>query len=778
MANVTLPSSITDIDSGAFEDCASLKTVTIPESVTNIDTYTFQNCTSLEEVIIPNGITNIGRYAFYGCSSLKNIDIPNNVTNIDIQAFYGCSSLTDVTIPESVSNIGFSAFYGCTSLKNIAILGNITSISNNMFYNCSSLTSVSIPDSVTSIGNYTFYNCSSLINVNIPSGVTSIGSYTFYGCSKLTSIDLPSNITSIANDTFYKCSNLKRINIPSSITSVGNYAFYACSKLSEIHIDSIESWLNIKYGNESSRPNYSSPCHLFIADKEIKSITIPSSFTKISSYAFRNCTGLTSIIIPNSVNSIENYAFYNCTKLSGITIPNSVTNIGSWVFYNCTNLTNVTIPSSVTSLGDSAFYTCSNLTSVNIPSSITSIGESTFSNCPKLMSITVPDGVTSIGNSAFANCVSMNGIVLPESINNIGYNPFPKTVKIYCYEYSYPQFWAQDHDYTFYLLDNAELSNIITVSLPESRTVMAGSISGMGENVFPIIGDITIGWTSSDSNVAGISENGLLIAYRAGTTTITLNAGGKSAQCLVTVLQGVENFDIDQDIYVATTDTTQVSLLNIEPSDAIIELNWATGNTIYATVTDAGMITGKAIGETTLTVVDAISGLTRTSIIHICYPVKSINLKLEKASVFVGFPNTASAIATTTKGQSYENKLVTFSSSDPSVATVDQQGNIQTKKAGIVTITAAAANGVTASETLTVEAIQHILSLPAHLGEIESEAFAGLAAVEAVRIPEDVYYIADDAFAGSDVIILTPENSYAAQWAIDHGMTVIEESSR
>ena len=58
---------------------------------------------------------------------------------------------------------------------------------------------------------------------------------------------------------------------------------------------------------------------------------------------------------------------------------------------------------------------------------------------------------------------------------------------------------------------------------------------------------------------------------------------------------------------------------------------------------------------------------------------------------------------------------------------------------------------------------------------IESEAFASLPAVKAVRIPAGVQFIANDAFAGSSVMILAPEGSYAAEWAVDHGMTVIEE---
>ena len=63
-----------------------------------------------------------------------------------------------------------------------------------------------------------------------------------------------------------------------------------------------------------------------------------------------------------------------------------------------------------------------------------------------------------------------------------------------------------------------------------------------------------------------------------------------------------------------------------------------------------------------------------------------------------------------------------------------------------------------------------VLTLPLNLTSIESEAFAGINAAQAVRIPETVTEIADDAFDGSSVVILAPEGSYAIQWAQDNNI--------
>ena len=71
------------------------------------------------------------------------------------------------------------------------------------------------------------------------------------------------------------------------------------------------------------------------------------SVTRISGYAFEDCTGLTSITIPNTVTYIEDGAFEGCNNLTSIAIPNSVYYIGSVAFQYCTGLLNVTIPNSV-----------------------------------------------------------------------------------------------------------------------------------------------------------------------------------------------------------------------------------------------------------------------------------------------------------------------------------------------------------------------------------------------------------------------------------------------
>ena len=65
--------------------------------------------------------------------------------------------------------------------------------------------------------------------------------------------------------------------------------------------------------------------------------------------------------------------------------------------------------------------------------------------------------------------------------------------------------------------------------------------------------------------------------------------------------------------------------------------------------------------------------------------------------------------------------------------------------------------------------------LPADLTTIESEAFANLDSTVSILVPETVIFIADDAFADSDVIIIAPAGSYAIQWAEANNVAYVEQ---
>ena len=781
LTGITIPDGVTSISDGAFSGCSNLTSITIPDSVTNIGEYAFYDCSLLTSIMIPDSVTSIGAYALYDCSNLTSITIPDSATSIGEYAFFACSNLTSITIPDSVTSIGEYAFSACSSLTDIIIPDSVTSIGEYAFSACSSLTDIIIPDSVTNIGEYAFYDCSNLASVVIGNSVTNIGIYTFQDCSSLTSITIPDSVKSIGNEAFSGCSSMTSITIPDSVRSIGGGAFSGCSSmtsitipdsvrsigggafsgcssLTDIHIDSIESWLTINYGYNSSHPNYlSSSCHLYIGGTELTSIVIPETVTNIGQYAFYHCSNLTSIEIPDSVTSIGNNAFYDCSNLTGIAIPDSVTSIGNNAFYSCSSLIDVTIGNSVTDIGECAFRDCSNLTSVTIgnsvtyiryrafgdcirltsiviPDSVTSIGHSTFANCSSLMNIVIPDSVTSIEDWAFTNCESLTNITIPDSLTNIGDfafascnnlkkvfftvsdpdknisfgdNMFYTPPTIYCHMFTAPHIYFANLGYDVVFLEDIEdMDSIRTITLPDDFRMACGDSRTLACAVFPEEGE-PVTWTSSNPDVLTVLD-GVVTAVAPGTATVTAAIGTVSDTVTIETYQPATGLVLNETALwlQAARESVQLSVAAYTPENASAELTWSSSDTTLAAVDANGYVTTFKPGEVTITATTE-RGVTASCTLHLTWPVTSLTISPASASIHAEETLQLTATAVTSR-ETFENKLVTFASGDDSIATVDSSGIVTGVSPGTVTITASTVNGKTASANITVLCTNHV----------------------------------------------------------------------
>ena len=194
----------------------NLKEITIPDSVTKIESSAFSNCTALKQINIPDSVTTIEADAF-SYLSLTQITIPNSVTEIAGSAFKGCTALTQITIPNSVTEIGRNAFEGCTALTQITIPNGVKKIEWAAFMNCTSLTQITIPNTVTEIGKFAFEGCTSLTEIIIPNGVKKIDMHAFKDCTSLTQVTIPNSVTEIVISAFEGCNSLTHVKLSKHI---------------------------------------------------------------------------------------------------------------------------------------------------------------------------------------------------------------------------------------------------------------------------------------------------------------------------------------------------------------------------------------------------------------------------------------------------------------------------------------------------------------------------------------------------------------------------------
>lgn len=243
LVSVTLPDSITFIDSAAFEECENLQYVHLPESITEIPSYIFRDCPKLVSVNIPSGVTEIGYDAFMRCTSLTRVETNAVLEEIEDGAFYGCTSLTSVIFHNGVKVINEQVFYGCTSLATVSLGGTTKSIDAEAFVKCTSLKSIILPSTLTSI-DFGVFAESGLTSITIPESVTFMDMCVFSNCRSLQTANIYGAV-SLNYMTFENCVSLHTVNLGYKVRSIEHYAFAGTQMLTTIRIPKdtkVDSW--------------------------------------------------------------------------------------------------------------------------------------------------------------------------------------------------------------------------------------------------------------------------------------------------------------------------------------------------------------------------------------------------------------------------------------------------------------------------------------------------------------------------------------------------------
>ena len=420
-------------------------------------------------------------------------------------------------------------------------------------------------------------------------------------------------------------------------------------------------------------------------------VTIPSTVkyngqwyqvTRIGDHAFYQ-TNPTSITIPEGVTSIGEEAFYNVT-LSSLTIPESVTSIEKDAFSSSSIVTvntnsieawcnidfenwgshpifredfgvltingvvvsgEVTIPNTVTAIKDYAFRYCWRITSITIPenSQLTSIGNSAFYECGSLKTITIPEGVTSIGDKAFYEC-GITSLTIPEGVTSIGNSAFSGCKKL------------------------------TSITIPES-------VTSIGNSVFSGCSSLTSITIPENSRLTSIGGGTFYNCTRL--TSITIPEGVTSIgddafyECgsltSITIPEGVTS--IGRQAFYNCKKLGKIICRAIVPPVAgyacFHGVPWAPVYVPAASV--EAYKSHEAWG------IFPYSALPK--------PVHSITLSQSSAILIDGKSLTLTA---TVAPEDAADKTVTWSTSDESIATVDDYGVVSAHQEGTVTITATA----------------------------------------------------------------------------------------
>lgn len=238
----------------------------------------------------------------------------------------------------------------------------------------------------------------------------------------------------------------------------------------------------------------------------------------------------------------------------------------------------------------------------------------------------------------------------------------------------------------------------ITLS-PTSISMFRNATNQLTATVTPMTTSLpytkTVKYTSSNPAVAKVSSKGLVTGVTKGTATIVAEAtdgSGVKATCRVTIRQQVTSISLNTYKKVIKKGNKYTITPKVYPSTANNRaVNWTTSDKTIATISADGVATAKKNGTVTITckAKDG-SKVTRAMTLVVGTPVSRVTLNRATSTLKVGSGGTLKA---TVYPSTSSIKSVSWTSSDPSVATVTSKGYVKALKKGKSTITVKSKDG-------------------------------------------------------------------------------------
>ena len=254
------------------------------------------------------------------------------------------------------------------------------------------------------------------------------------------------------------------------------------------------------------------------------------------------------------------------------------------------------------------------------------------------------------------------------------------------------------------------LAPVAAVSLaPSSATIVVGATVQLRATLTDSAGNVltgrTITWASDNGPVATVGGTGLVTTSSAGTANITATSEGQSATASITV-SNVPVASVTVTPATASLLTGQTAQLTATTKDAngnILSgrvVTWSSSNTTVASVSSSGLVTGGAGGSATITATS--EGQSGTATVTVTFvPVASVTVSPASASLQAGQTTQLTATPKDANGNPLSGRVVTWSSSNTTVATVSGTGLVTAKAAGSATITATS-EGQNGTSSITV----------------------------------------------------------------------------
>ncbi len=249
-----------------------------------------------------------------------------------------------------------------------------------------------------------------------------------------------------------------------------------------------------------------------------------------------------------------------------------------------------------------------------------------------------------------------------------------------------------------FTIERTEKVKVQGVSIEPTETeIPVGQTKQLTHKLSPAQPDnSSISWSSDNTAVATVDQNGLVTAVAKGTAniTVTTEEGGYKAVCAVTVVDAVKVESVTVtpstlELYVGDIKTISAS---VSPDTATTkDIIWSSSDEKIANVSPNGSITAVKEGNATITATSVEGGKTATCALTVKY-IPATTRVLNKTSLTMKVMDT-DQLTVTIAPDNATYKTVVWSSSAEDVVSVDQSGNIKAIKPGAAVISATTGEG-------------------------------------------------------------------------------------
>ena len=224
--------------------------------------------------------------------------------------------------------------------------------------------------------------------------------------------------------------------------------------------------------------------------------------------------------------------------------------------------------------------------------------------------------------------------------------------------------------------------------------------------------DKTIEWKSEDESITTVDANGVVTAIKEGETKIYAISMATGIQdfCSVLVRKNVTSISLEEtQMSLANIGDTKQIVAVITPDDATDKsVTWKSSDENVCTISSTGLVTAIGPGTAVITATTVDGDHTATCVVKVLQHVTGLSLNKQMLSLKV---QESEQLRATITPESADIKIVQWTSSDESVASVDGIGNVKALKAGEAWIKALSQDNEEAKDSCKVAVLQPVTGI-------------------------------------------------------------------